>query len=361
MLTNNALQANIEYQYTYTISMRILFCGGGTAGHVTPNIALIELLHDQHECQYMGTDGMEKTLVSPLIDSGALSMYHTIPAVKLARKLSLSHLTIPIRLAKAVSQATHTISQILPDVIFAKGGYVSLPAVIAGHKLHIPTIVHESDMSLGLANKISRFYATRMLSTFDNTKHCQGVGAILRPSLYSGDRQRGLDTMGYSGNKPILLVMGGSLGASQLNEIICQCTQLQQCMDIFVITGKGKSVDCHLHQRQYVTNMADIYACTTMAITRGGANSLIELTTLGIPHVSIPLIKLSRGEQIENCRCFSLHGCGTMLLDNITPTTLTDSVMNIYANLSHYKANCMATKLDGTATVANIITSYNKH
>ncbi len=344
---------------TYTSGMKILFCGGGTAGHTTPNIALIELLHRHAECQYMGTCGMEQQLIAPLVDSGMVSMYHTIPAVKLARKVSLQHLALPFRLHKAIQVATRLISQTMPDVIFAKGGYVSLPAVVAGHKLHIPTIVHESDMSLGLANKVSRFYATKMLSTFDNTKHCQGVGAILRPSLYSGNRQQGLATMGHGGNKPILLVMGGSLGAMQLNKLIVECTSLQQTMDIFVITGRGKTIDSSIHQAQYVDNMADIYAATTMAVTRGGANSLIELATLGIPFVTIPLTHLSRGEQIANSRYFAINGCGIGLLDNVNKDTLTASVLQIYSNLTHYKDNCLSLKLDGTQDIANIILSYD--
>lgn len=346
---------------TYTSGMRILFCGGGTAGHTTPNIALIELLHNTANCQYMGTDGMERQLIAPLVDSGMVSMYHTIPAVKLTRKISLQHLALPFRLAKSISSATHTISQIVPDVIFAKGGYVSLPAVIAGRRLHIPTIVHESDMSLGLANKISRFYATKMLSTFDNTRHCQGVGAIMRPSIYNGNRQRGLDIVGYSGNKPILLVMGGSLGAIQLNELICRCAQLQDIMDIFVITGRGKTIDCNLHQAQYIDNMADLYACTTLAVTRGGANSLIELTSLGIPYVTIPLTQQSRGEQVANSHYFDINGCGKILVGNVTPQLLADCVLHVYSNLSHYRDNCLAMKLDGTTRVANIILGYDKH
>ncbi len=340
--------------------MKILFCGGDTAGHVTPNIALIELLHQHATCHYMGTDGMEKSLTAPLCDYGHIQQYHTIPAYKLAHKFSLSHLALPWRLAKSISIATHTISHIMPDVVFAKGGYVSLPAVIASHRLHIPTIVHESDMSLGLSNKISRHYASRMLSTFDNTQHCQGVGAIMRPSIYNGNRQRGLDITGYSGNKPILLVMGGSLGALQLNHLICQCTRLQQVMDIFVITGRGKQLSCDLHQAQYVTNMADLYACTTMAITRGGANSLIELATLGIPFVTIPLTKQSRGEQVANSKYFVNNGCGKLILGDTNATQVTDMVLELYSNLSHHKEQCLSMHLDGTTKVADIIMSYDK-
>ncbi len=340
--------------------MKILFCGGGTAGHVTPNIALIELLHDRAQCHYMGTDGMEKSLTRPLCDYGKIQEYHTIPAYKLARKLSLSHLALPLRLIKSINIATTTISHIMPDVLFAKGGYVSLPAVVACHRLHIPTIVHESDMSLGLANKISRHYATKMLSTFDNTHHCQGVGAIMRPSIYQGNRQRGLDIVGYSGNKPILLVMGGSLGAVQLNQLICQCTQLQDIMDVFVITGRGKQLDCDIHQAQYVTNMADLYACTTMAVTRGGANSLIELASLGIPFVTVPLVKQSRGEQVSNSKYFAQSGCGKMLLGEVTALQLTENILDIYSNLSHYRDKCLSMQLDGTERVVDIILSYDK-
>ena len=224
---------------TYTITMKIVFSGGGTAGHVTPNLALIDKIKDE-TIYYIGTDGMEKSLTQPYVDSGAIKEYCQISAHKLQRKLTPKNLALPFQLVISIKEAKKHLKRIKPDVIFSKGGFVGLPVVIAGRSLKIPTIIHESDMSLGLANKICARFATEFLSSFPCDKRANVVGLIIREEIFHGDKQRGLDTMGLDGKKPILLVTGGSLGAQALNEAITNCKQLAQTFDIFVITGKNK-------------------------------------------------------------------------------------------------------------------------
>lgn len=338
--------------------MNIVLTGGGTAGHVTPNIALLPYLSQYGQIHYIATNGMEQRLLSPLVGN-QIAQYHTISAVKLKRSLSPQILAIPFKLHASVKQCRSILKAINADVIFGKGGYVSLPVAIAGRQLNIPTIMHESDISMGLANRIARHYCT-MISTFADTKGATHMGAIIRQQLYNGSRQRGLATMKYKGNKPILLVMGGSLGAVQLNVLISNCQRLQQQYDIFVITGKGKTIDCdNVHQASFVDNMQDIYAATTIAVTRGGANSLVELVACNIPFVAIPLTKGSRGEQVANSQYFCRQGCG-ITLDKVTPTMLTQSIDKIQANIDTYKQCCQQTHLDATQDIAKLIVSTAK-
>lgn len=311
--------------------MKIVFCGGGTAGHVTPNFALMEKLIG-NDMYYMGTGSMEKRLTEQYVKNGTLVEFREITAGKLKRKFALSNLLLPFTLAKSISQCKKHLKQIAPDVVFSKGGFVGLPVVIAANKLKIPTIVHESDMSLGLANKISSLYATKLLTTFDCSKKGQTVGAIVRQSALEGDRNKGLDTMDFDGKKPILLVMGGSLGAGALNHAISTNPNLAKTFDIFVITGKGKQIDCNfVHQAEYTHNIADIFAAADICLTRAGSNSLVELTLANVPFVAVPLKKGSRGEQIKNAKWFAQKGCG-LYLDENELSKLETTLLSLYNN-----------------------------
>ncbi len=340
--------------------MRIVFCGGGTAGHVTPNLALIEKLHD-HQIYYFGSNGMEKQLTQKLVDNGTISQFCQFEASKLARKITLSNLKLPFSLAKSVRQCKKYLKEISPNVVFSKGGYVGLPVVIASKQLKIPTIIHESDMSMGLANKISSKFASKCLMTFGNHKKFTTTGAIIRQSVLTGNKQKGLETMGFAGKRPILLVMGGSLGANTLNNAICNTPKLADFFDIFLITGKGKKIDCpFVHQKEYVTNIADVFSATSVCLTRAGSNSLVELTLANIPFVTVPLTKCSRGEQIKNAKWFTEKGCGFLLQEK-------DIADNLYYALcsAYFNRNAIILKqqqlnyLYGTDKVVDEILAYN--
>ena len=312
--------------------MKIVFSGGGTAGHVTPNLALIDKLQNE-QIYYVGTDGMEKSLTAPYVEKGKIKEYREISAHKLQRKLTMGNFALPFRLAKSVRQAKQQLLEIRPDVIFSKGGYVGLPVIIAGKKLKIPTIIHESDLSLGLANKICARFASNFLAAFPCDKRANVVGFIIRDEILNGDKQKGLATMGFDGSKPILLVTGGSLGAKALNDAVASCPTLADRFDIFVLTGKGKSIDCgFVKQAEFVTNMNDLLAATDVCLTRAGSNTLTELTLAEVPFVTVPLTKQSRGEQVKNAQWFCKRGCGIQLTEENLAEKLPKAINAAYDN-----------------------------
>ncbi len=351
-------QANNLTPTTYTKTMKIVFAGGGTAGHVTPNIALINMLEE--DMYYIGTDGIERILIQPLIDSGKIREYCTINAYKLRRNMSLSHLLLPFRLIKSVRQARTHLRRLQPDVVFSKGGYVGLPVVLAAHKLGIPTVIHESDLSVGLANKIASHFASRYLSAFPCDKHAEVTGVIIRQELLHGDRARGLAAMGFDGNRPILLVTGGSLGAVALNEAVCACPKLAERFDIFMLTGKGKSTGCrHVHEAEYSDAMADLLAAADVCLTRAGSTTLAELTLCGVPFVAVPLTHGSRGEQRQNAAWFASRGCG-FTLDEEHIAGLYTAICAAYDNRNAIWTHQRAQKnLYGTERAAEILLSYS--
>lgn len=341
--------------------MKIVFSGGGTAGHVTPNLALIDKLQNE-TIYYVGTDGMEAKLTKPYVDSGKITEYCAISAHKLQRKLTLSNLVLPFQLIKSVKQAKSHLKRIKPDVIFSKGGFVGLPVIIAGKMLKIPTIIHESDMSLGLANKICARFATEFLSAFPCDKRAKVVGLIVRDEIFHGNRQKGLETMGFDGKKPILLVTGGSLGAQALNEAIAKQRRLSDEFDVFVITGKGKQIDCDfVTQREFVSNFNDLLAASSVCLTRAGANTLAELTLAQVPFVTVPLTKCSRGEQVSNAQWFTSRGCGLMINEDSLETKLYSAISAAYDSRNAIMTKQrMSSDLYGTDKTVDVILKYKK-
>ncbi len=341
--------------------MKIVFCGGGTAGHVTPNLALIDELA-QEEIYYIGTNGMEKDLTKPYVENGKIKEYYTISAAKLQRKLTIKNAALPFLLIKSIRESKRHLAQTKPDVVFSKGGYAALPVVIAAKMLKIPSIIHESDLSPGLANKVSAIFASKFLCTYPTISKAQPCGALIRKTIFRGDRQEGLRTMQFDGKKPVLLVMGGSLGAKAINDAVCKTPQLANKFDIFVICGKGKALDCNfVHQTEYTTNIADIFAATDVCITRAGSNSLAELTLANVPFVAVPLTKCSRGEQKQNANWFARQGCCIVLEEATLSQNVKNAVEMLYANrLAYVQKQQKKSFLFGTNRVAQIIKSYQK-
>lgn len=339
--------------------MKIVFCGGGTAGHVTPNLALINLLQSETN-YYFGTNSMEKKLTEPYLQNGKIKEFCEISAPKMQRKLTVQNLAIPFKLFTATNQAKGHLKRIKPDVVFSKGGYVGLPVAIAAKTLKIPVIIHESDMTIGLANKISALFADKFLSAYPCKRKTEIVGAIVRKEITQGNRESGLQTMQFNGKKPILLVMGGSLGAKALNDAICNCANLSKMFDIFVICGKGKNVDCaFVHQTEFITNISDVLAATSICLTRGGSTSLAELTLAQVPFVTVPLTKCSRGEQVKNAKWFTEHGCGIRLGEEELDEKLEEKITLLYNNRHSFcQKQKKLTQLYGTEKVAEIILSY---
>ena len=202
---------------------RIILTGGGTAGHVTPNIALLPRLRElQYDIHYIGSyNGMEKQLVE---QQGI--PYHGISSGKLRRYFSLQNFTDPFRVLKGFSEANRLIKQLKPDVIFSKGGFVSVPVVIAGKKNHVPVIIHESDMTPGLANKLSIPSAAKVCCNFPETLSSLPqdkavlTGSPIRQELFTGDKEKARAFCGFKEVKPVILIVGGSLGAVAVNNAV---------------------------------------------------------------------------------------------------------------------------------------------
>lgn len=261
------------------MNKRIVFTGGGSAGHVTPNMALFpQLLSEGYEIHYIGTaDGIEKKLMA---DKDYI-IYHEISAGKLRRYFSLKTLATPFKVLKGIGEARRIIRKIDPDVVFSKGGYVSVPVVIAASQCRVPVVTHESDYTPGLANKINSRFADKICVTFEDTLKFTGekgvhTGTPIRPELYKGDKQRGLDFLGFNGEKPVLMIMGGSLGAAAINSAVrAALPKLERTFDIVHICGAGKAEkeldSASYKQYEFISNeLSDVFAVTDVVISRAG-------------------------------------------------------------------------------------------
>jgi len=327
---------------------RIVLTGGGTAGHVTPNIALVPSLKELgYDIHYIGSyNGIEKEL----IEKQGLP-YHGISSGKLRRYFSWQNFTDPFQVLKGFGEAKRLIKELKPDVIFSKGGFVAVPVTYAGKSKRVPTIIHESDMTPGLANKLSMSAATTICCSFPETMAHLPVGkAILtglpiRSELLEGDKAAAYKLCGFSGEKPVLLVMGGSLGAVAVNEYVrIALPELLKDFQIVHLCGKGKLDDSLNSTAGYIQfeylqhELRDVLAMADIVISRAGANAICELLALHKPNILIPLTKnASRGDQILNATSFQSQGFSLMLEEeNITTDALISSVHNVYQNRNSY-------------------------
>ncbi|MBQ2110645.1 MAG: undecaprenyldiphospho-muramoylpentapeptide beta-N-acetylglucosaminyltransferase [Clostridia bacterium] len=345
----------------------ILMTGGGSAGHVTPNVALMPKLREAgFEIHYVGTaDGIEKKLIAEQKDV----VYHEIEAGKLRRYLSLKNLTDPFRVIKGVSQAKKLVRELRPDVVFSKGGFVSVP-VVMGAKRKCPVICHESDYTPGLANKIAARYADTVCVTFEDTlkytgkKHAVHTGTPIRRELYSGSRERGLAFLGFSGEKPIILVMGGSLGATAINDgVRAALPELGDKFDVVHLCGKGKldetvSSPCYRQYEYISAELPDILAATDLVVSRSGANAVFEFLALRKPALFIPLpLEASRGDQILNANYVTGKGYA-MQMDqkDVNAKTLVEKINELYERRAEFIAKMERDNtLDGTDKVLEVI------
>ena len=349
---------------------RIILTGGGTAGHVTPNIALLPRLRElQYDIHYIGSyNGMEKQLVE---QQGI--PYHGISSGKLRRYFSLQNFTDPFRVLKGFSEANRLIKQLKPDVIFSKGGFVSVPVVIAGKKNHVPVIIHESDMTPGLANKLSIPSAAKVCCNFPETvKNLPADKAVLtgspiRQELLQGNKLAGLKLCNFTSGKPIIMVVGGSTGAVHVNEAVRKVLpELLKDYQVVHLCGKGKT-DNSLNniegyvQFEYISEeMRDLFAISDIVISRAGANAICELLALKKPNLLIPLsANASRGDQILNAKSFQEHGYSSVLFEeDLTPESLLKAVNELYTNRQTY-INAMSESKESHAIpiIMNLINS----
>ena len=287
--------------------MKIILTGGGSAGHVTPNLALIPHLKKHfNEIEYIGSkNGIEKDIVI-----NTQIPYHEITTCKLNRSLTIKNLTLPFKLIKGISEAKKILQNLKPNIVFSKGGFVSVPVVIAAHKLKIPIIAHESDFSLGLANKIIYHFCKKMCFTFDNIpkkylKKSIVTGPPIRKEIISKEK------LSFNNNKKTILVIGGSLGAKSINDFIfSNIKELTKSYNLIHIVGKNNinqkfTKITNYKQIDYTNNIGKLYNSCDLSISRAGSNTIFELLALKIPMILIPLPKdSSRGDQIENANYF---------------------------------------------------------
>lgn len=327
---------------------RIILTGGGTAGHVTPNIALIPGLKEAgFDICYIGSyEGIEKNLITELDIP-----YYGIDSGKLRRYRSLKNLSDPFHVVHGYSEAAKLIKKLQPDIVFSKGGYVSVPVVLAAAARHIPVISHESDMTPGLANKITAGSATKICCNFPETvellpsKKAVLTGTPIRQELLNGNKLAGLNFCGFTTSKPILLVVGGSTGALRVNKAIRSILpSLLKTYQVCHLCGAGKT-DENLSgtagyvQFEYVSKeMRDLFAMSDIVVSRAGANAICELLALKKPNLLIPLsAKASRGDQILNANSFKQQGYSSVLLEEeLNDESLLDAINELYASRDKY-------------------------
>lgn len=342
----------------------IILTGGGTAGHVMPNIALLpELKKHFNNIIYMGTNGIEKQIA----ESYNLP-FCEISAAKLIRKSIFKNITLPFKLICSISQSKKILKKIKPDIVFSKGGFVALPVVIACKKLGIPVISHESDLSMGLANKIILKYATLVLTSFEitakNKKKCLHVGSPIRQEIFNGDKQKAFEICGFKNTtKKTILFFGGSLGANAINQILVSCVKdLTKDYNIIHITGKNNKTnitESGYYEIEFTNDIQDFFALSDIVVSRAGANSLFELLALKKPMILIPLPKgNSRGDQVENAKYFAVKGYATVILqENLNKTMLIKTIKDL--NTKRLILNMQNTPYDNANK--KIITQILRH
>ncbi len=323
----------------------IVLTGGGTAGHVYPALAVKERLEKDYAIHYIGGNGMEKDIVAKDKDI----IYHKIDTVKLERKLTLKNLLIPFRLLKAIREAKKILKEIKPCCIFSKGGFVAVPVAIAGKCLKIPIISHESDLSMGLANKIILKCCSFMCTAFEETaktsEKCVFTGQPIRNALFKGNKKKLAFYESLDKSKGNLLVVGGSSGAKFINDkVIKNIDRLTENFNVVHITGMQdtkKISHAGYFQVDYADNMGDYLDYADIVLSRAGSGAINEFLTFKKPMLLIPLSKkCSRGDQIENANLFSSLGYADLLLEEDYDDSLfVLKLNNLYKNKEKYIKN----------------------
>ncbi len=347
---------------------KIILTGGGTAGHVTPNIALIpELQKRGYEIHYIGSkEGIEKELISNFDIP-----YYGISSGKLRRYFDVKNFTDPFRIVKGYSEVAKLIKKIQPDVVFSKGGFVTVPVVKAAKRKNVPCVLHESDISPGLANRLCLPSATAICANFPETienlpkEKAHLTGSPIRSELFSGNRLAGLDFCGFSANKPVILVIGGSLGSVRVNEAVREILpQLLEKYQVIHLCGKDK-VDESLQslegyaQYEYIQKeLCDLLDAADFVISRAGANAICELLALQKPNILIPLsMQASRGDQILNAASFEKQGFSYVIQEeDLTSEKLLEAVSYVTEHKEEYKTAMKASnQQDAVVKVADVI------
>lgn len=351
---------------------KIIMTGGGTAGHVNPNLALIPQLRKlNYEISYIGSmDGIEKTI----IEKEGIP-YFAISSGKLRRYFDLKNFSDPLKVTKGLFEAMRILRREQPSIVFSKGGFVSVPVVMAAKFLKIPVLSHESDMTPGLANRISLRFSDKLLVTFEETLAHVGdkgilVGSPIREELFTGSREKALKQAGFKGDKPVILIMGGSIGSVKINNSIRGILeQLLPRFDILHLCGKG-NVDKDYgtlngyQQYEYLgEEMKDVLAAADLIVSRAGANSIFEFLALRKPNLLIPLpLASSRGDQLMNAKSFRERGFSMVLHEeDLTEDTLLMSIEELYKSRETFIEAMKSSKLSSaTDKIIELIERYSR-
>lgn len=327
---------------------KIILTGGGTAGHVTPNMALIPFLKEKnYEIIYIGSkDGIEKELIKNLGIK-----YYEISSGKLRRYLDFKNITDSFNVLKGVFEATSIIKKIKPNIIFSKGGFVSVPVVLGGYLNKVPVIIHESDISSGLANKISMPFAKKICATFpeaiSNTPSEKAIltGTPIRKEIFNGNIDIAKKITNFKTKKPVILFMGGSLGSVKINTILRESLkEILKDYNIIHLCGKN-NLDNSLNnldgyfQLEYASDeLCHILNYADIIVSRAGSNSICEILALKKPNILIPLSKnASRGDQILNAKSFNKQGFSEVIFEeDLTKEILIQKIKNTFKQKNLY-------------------------
>lgn len=350
------------------MSKKIVLTGGGTAGHVTPNIALLPHLQNKgYEISYIGSyEGIEKKLIADYNIP-----YYGISTGKLRRYFDPKNFTDPFRVIKGFAEAKKILKELKPDIVFSKGGFVSVPVVRAAAALKIPCIIHESDMTPGLANKLCIPVAKKICCNFPETlNHLPADKAVLtgspiREELAKGNKLAAYEVCGFTANKPVIMVIGGSLGSAAINKAVREALpSLLHDFQVVHICGKEKIDNLLLttkgyHQFEYLkAELKDIFAMADLVISRAGANAICEILALKKPNLLIPLpAGSSRGDQILNAASFESQGYSMVVSeDDLTKELLVAKVQELYCNRNIYiQAMEESEQSDAIKTIMSLI------
>lgn len=352
---------------------RIVLTGGGTAGHVTPNIALMPSLKEAgYDIQYIGSyNGIERKLIEEMGIP-----YHGISSGKLRRYFDPKNFSDPFKVMKGYMEASRLLKKLKPDIVFSKGGFVTVPVVIAARRRGIPAIIHESDMTPGLANKLCIPCASKVCCNFPETlSHLPEEKAVLtgspiRQELFQGNKKEGLAICGFTAHKPVLLIIGGSLGSVVINNAVRESLdELLKSFQVIHICGKDH-LDPSLEDKpgykqfEYVKKeLTHLFAATDMMISRAGANAICELLALQKPNILIPLsAAASRGDQILNAASFEKQGYSYVLAEEeLTADSLLKAVHYVYDERKTYqKALSESTLNDSIQIIMDLIQTLSK-
>lgn len=347
---------------------KIVLTGGGTAGHVTPNIAMIPKLKELgYDIFYMGSyDGIEKKLIEDFDIP-----YYGIATGKFRRYFDPKNFSDPFRVLKGMAEAKKYLKAIKPDVVFSKGGFVSVPVVRAAASLKIPCIVHESDMTPGLANKLCIPVAKKICCNFPETLNnlpadkAVLTGSPIREELMKGRKEAAYELCGFDTSKPVIMVIGGSQGSAAINQAVRDALpELLEDFQIVHLCGKEKMDNLLLttkgyKQFEYIkSELKDIFAMADIVISRAGANAINELLALKKPNLLIPLPSTtSRGDQILNAKSFESQGFSIVVdEDDLTVKLLVEKVQELYfTRMTYIDAMKKSSQRDAIGSIADII------